>query len=326
MKRLLLAALCGLFHSAHAVSPTPAPVPAPVPQIQVINLASDYAAFWDATGQMPEAERIAAFKQQIGSRFPEFYGIERYAGDFTQAQQDQRIARSFAAFGPLREAYLAKVNRFAQDLPRHIAGFTAAFPDFRPGVPTYLVHSLNEMDGGTRHLNGKTYLIFGADRMASLHGDGDDTAFFHHELFHTHHFVAMGQCEGQGMWLPLWHEGLATYVSKVLNPQANDKELLLDFPAGSLPLTRARLYDSFAHMESVLDNTDYAKLYSPLFNAKQDETGLAPRRGYYLGYLVAAEIGKTRDLRTLASLDCRQARALVGAAVAKLKEASRPAQ
>lgn len=325
MKRLLLAGLCaGLFQFAFAAAPT-APVRA-VPEIKVINLASEYAAFWDATRHMPEGERVAAFKQQVASRFPEFYGIERYDGDFTQAQQDERIARSFVKFEPMRAAYQAVVGRFSAELPRHIASFATAFPDFQPTVPTFLLHSLNEMDGGTRTFNGKTYLIFGADRIATLHGEGDAAPFFHHELFHIHHEAAMTACDGQGMWLPLWQEGLATYVSKALNPQATEEEMLLEFPAGSLPLTKARLYDSFAHLDTVLDNTDYAKQYPPLFNSAKDDTGLAPRRGYYLGYLVAAEIGKTRDLQTLASLSCDDAKQLVRMTVAKLKQANRPAQ
>lgn len=33
------------------------------------------------------------------------------------------------------------------------------------------------------------------------------------------------------MWQPLWREGLATYVSKVMNPDATESEMLLDFPA-----------------------------------------------------------------------------------------------
>jgi hypothetical protein len=68
------------------------------------------------------------------------------------------------------------------------------FPDFTPEVSTYFSYVLGEMDGGVRVLNGRTYLIFGADNMTRLHGNGDEAAFFHHELFHIYHAAQMPDC------------------------------------------------------------------------------------------------------------------------------------
>lgn len=78
------------------------------------------------------------------------------------------ISPALEKFGPIRQAYLAKVDGFAADLPRHIATFTAIFPDYRPQVETWFLHSLGEMDGGTREFNGHHYLMFGADMMRCL--------------------------------------------------------------------------------------------------------------------------------------------------------------
>lgn len=309
MRRALLAGVmaCATFCAGAAA-----------PVMQVHSIAEDFATFWDATQNMPPAERVAAFKQQVGSKFPAFYGIERYQGRRTQEQQDYVIGRALSAFGPQRQAYLATVARFNADLPRHSARFAATFPDFRPTIDTWIIHSLGEMDGGTRMFNGHPYFIFGADMMAVLHGNGDESAFFHHELFHTYQDAVSPECDDQGMWQPLWREGLATYVSKVMNPNATDSEMLLDFPKGSLAITKAHLQASWDNLEPVLDNTD-DKYYSPLFSTGKDDTGLAPRRGYYLGYLVAREIGATRDLPALAKLSCTDARKLVIEAVHKLR-------
>lgn len=310
MRRLLLAVLLG----GAALSARAAP-----PAIELHSIAADFAAFWDATQAMPPADRVAAFKRQVGARFPAFYDIERYQGERTQAQQDELIGRALDRFGKQRQAYLDKVKRFDADLPRHIASFTATFPDFQPRVETWFLHSLGEMDGGTREFNGKAYLIFGADMMTAVHGDGDESAFFHHELFHIHHDAVSPECPGQGMWQPLWREGLATYVSKVMNPAATEAEMLLEFPSGTLAVTKARLHASLADLEKVLDDTD-EKYNAPLFGTRRDDTGLAPRRGYYLGYLVAREIGATRDVRAMARLTCAEARPLVIDAVRKLKQ------
>lgn len=312
MKRLLL--ISSLLCTALAGNAAEPP--------KVINLARDFVTFWDATQGMPEPQRVAAFHQQVGAKFPGFYGVQRYQGD--SAAIDQRIAKALTNFGALRQAYVAKIDQFDADLPRHMTTFSTAFPQFKPNVPIYLLHSLSEMDGGTRDLDGKNYLIFGADMMTRLHAGDNEAAFFHHELFHIHHDARAPECEGQGMWQPLWREGLATYVSQVLNPNASESEMLLTFPEGSLPKLKATLYASLAHLETVLDNPDDAQ-YAPLFMMKQDSTGLAPRRGYYMGYLVARDIGKTRDVKTLANLDCKQARPLVIETVRKLKQAAQPA-
>jgi hypothetical protein len=308
MTRLLAILLAGAALHASAAQPA----------TEVHNIAGDFTTFWDETQTLTPEARVAAFKQQVAPKFPDFYGIDRYQGKRTQAQQDYVIGRALENFGAIRPAYQAKVSAFAADLPRHVATFTATLPDYQPQVETWFLHSLGEMDGGTREFNGRRYLIFGADLMARLHGEGDESAFFHHELFHTHHDVVSPACDAQGMWQPLWREGLAIYVSKVMNPNATESEMLLDFPAGALEHTKAQLQASWDNLAPLLDNTD-AKYYAPLFSTGKDDSGLSPRRGYYLGYLVARDIGATRDLPTLARLSCTDARKLVIEAVNKLR-------
>jgi hypothetical protein len=313
MKRLLLACLAlSAVLSCHAADVAP-------PKLEVHSLAREFVTFWDGSRDLPEAERVAAFKTQIAARFPDFYGVARYAGARTQAEQDELIRRHLATFGPLRQAYLDKVAKFDADLPRHVASFSAVFPDFRPEVSTYLLYSLGEMDAGPRELNGRTYLIFGADQMTRLHGNGDEAAFFHHELFHIYHSAQMPDCADTGLWRGLWKEGLATYVSKVLNPRATDQEMLLDFPAGSADRIRGQLHASFAQLEQVLDSTDPQQRANLFQMNGRSEGGLQPRRGYLLGYLIAEELGKTRSPAQLAKLSCTDARQQIGAAVSTLK-------
>jgi len=289
-------------------------ISSPIPSLSVKNLATNFVDFWDETRGQPTEQRVAIFKEKVGSRFAAFYANDH----ITQAKQDERIAHAIESFEPIRSAYIAKIAQFDADLPRHLAKFNATFPDFQPKTEIYLLHSLGEMDGGTRELQGKAYLIFGVDGMVHYHGDGNEAAFFHHELFHVYHEQFLGDCAEKGVWAPLWSEGLAVYVSKVLNPTANNTELLLDLPAGTVAQTEAQLPAAFEQLEQVLASDDEA-FYPPLFQFRQDETGLARRRGYFLGYLVAREIGKTRDLRTLAKLSCHDAHDLVFSTVHSLK-------
>lgn len=312
----MLRSLCTLI-LAGACAAVQAADPAPLPRIH--NLADDFATVWDRTQGKEPAARLLDFHQTVAARFPQFYGAERYKGKSTPAEVDARIEKHFAEFPAIREAYLRKVRQFGADLPRHVAAFSVQFPDYRPAGEIYFLHSLGEMDGGMRTFDGKTYLIFGADGMVKYHGEGDEAAFFHHELFHDYHRTAMGSCKTDAVWVSLWREGLATYVARTMHPQANDIELLLSIPPGMVANTRAQLPRALEQLESVLDSEDGA-VYTGLFQGKGDATGMPARRGYYLGLLVAEEAGKTRDLKQLAHMDCASVKTLVKDTVRTMRE------
>lgn len=299
--------------TAHAATP-PA---APPEQAQVHNLAAQFVEVWDRNRDQPDAAFLRDFKATIGARFPQFYGIERYKGEKSQARRDQEIVAAREQFPALRAAYIRKVDGFAKDLPGHVTTFQAAFPDYVRTNDIYLVHSLGEMDGGKRSLGGRPYFIFGADVMTRLHGSGNEAAFFHHELFHDYGLL---NCSGQPIWVSLWNEGLATHVAKSLNPSASNAELLLDLPSGMVPDTQKDLARAWEDLQGKLD-TDDAEAYSGLFLRRGDKTGLPARRGYYLGYLVAREVGRKYSLQQMARLECGAAREAVFAAVSTLRGA-----
>jgi opacity protein-like surface antigen len=320
MRRLLLATItCTVATSASAADVAPQP-----PALQVRNIAQSFADFYEANKDKPGAEQVAAFKKTVAPGFPAFYGVQRYQGERTQAEQDKLIEGAVKDFAKIRDGYLRKTQQFETELPRYITSFKAWFPDYAPSREVYVLHSLGEMDGGTRTFGGKEYLIFGVDGMVRYHGTGRESAFFHHELFHTYHEPQLSGCSDNApVWSSLWTEGLATYVSKAMNPDSNDVELLLDFPGEMAEQTRKVLPASFAHLEQVLEKTDRA-ISRALFSSGKDDTGLPPRRGYYLGYLVAEQAAKKYDVRELAKFDCKKAHEVVVEAVHVLSAAYRP--
>ena len=116
-------------------------------------------------------------------------------------------------------------------------------------------------------------------------------------------------------------EGLATYVSHVLNPQADEKELLLTSPDDMAVRTRAVLPAALADLDNALGKDD-AQTYANLF-MKRGTDAMPRRRGYYLGSLVAQEAGTTRDVRQLANMSCDEVKPLVFATVDRLRENAR---
>ena len=115
-------------------------------------------------------------------------------------------------------------------------------------------------------------------------------------------------------------EGLANYVSHALNPGASETDLVLNFPAGMPAGTREKLPQAWRQLSSVLDSSDSA-VYGELFTMSSGQsTELPRRRGYYLGYLIAKDAARTRDLATLASMDCQQVRGLIESTISKLSK------
>jgi len=308
VKRLACLILLSAAFSTHAADPAPT--------MKVHDLATAFQQVADRHAGKPDAA-VADFKATIVPRFPQFYGLQRYNGKLSEAEHDARLAKAFAGFPAIRTAYISKVANFTQDLPRHIATFRAAFPDYAAATDIWFLHSLGEMDGGTRTFDGKNFFIFGADVMVQVHGDGDEAAFFHHELFHDYQAL---HCDGGPVWAGLWEEGLATYVSKRLNPTATDAELLLDLPHNMVPDTRRQMRRALDDLHAKLDSTD-GEAVAGMFQRRGDDTGLPARRAYYLGYLVAEEVGKTMSMREMAKLDCAAVHKVVVAAIERLRTA-----
>ena len=283
------------------------------PPIKDLSLAFD--EFYQRTEFMALPSRVEEFRRSVGTRFPQFYGDERI--DYSHAEQDERIGAAIVKYPVIRDVYLRKARAFKAQLARYVDEFQTRFPDYRYDGEIWLLHSLGEMDGGTRDLSGHSYLIFGADGLARYHANGDDGAFFHHELFHTYQQPAVRDCADNRVWSALWSEGLAIYVSQQMHPQAGEKELLVDFPTGTVAKTRAVLPAAWAQLESALDSQDPLTIAS-LFQMSSRDKSLPQRRGYYLGYLVAQEAAKARNVAELAKLGCGPARELVGLTVRKL--------
>jgi hypothetical protein len=294
----------------------------PAERPRLHNSTTVFTEFWDANKDKAASEQVAAFKAQVAPAFPGFYKAERFKSFLTPAQYDERIEKAIKEFPTIRAVYTAKAQQFSTELPKYTETFKAAFPDFQPPEDIYVVHSLSEMDGGFRTIDGKATMIFGVDSMARIHGDNNESAFFHHELFHAYHAPYVKACDGAGIWSNLWVEGLATYVSHALNPGATEREMMIDLPDNMAARTRAMLPQALAHVESVLDKNDdttYENLF--LLRGKGE---LPKRSGYYLGYLIAQDAAKTHGLQQMAKMECGQVKELVHATVKRMRAEVQP--
>lgn len=284
------------------------------PTYQITDLTDDYIAFFDRTAGLDTAARVSEFKVEMNRRLPGFYDPERPPGA-PAVQYDARIARSFAEFPAQRAGFSRAAASFQSMLGPAIDSFVRTFADFRNLGRIALLHSLGEMDGGTRTFKGQGWLVFGADMIASIHGTGNARAFFHHELFHVYHAQFFAECEQ--VWCALWAEGLAVHVAAQLNPGASDADLLLNEPEPIRAKVDANLSRAVCAIRARLDSKDQED-YAAFFYGSSRFGDLPPRSGYYVGYLAARWAGKQRSPAELAHLDAVQARAALEAALAGL--------
>ena len=110
-------------------------------------------------------------------------------------------------------------------------------------------------------MQGKPALLFGVDVMARTHDASDLEAFLQHELFHMYQ-PQMAKL-GDTLHEALWVEGLATYVSHVLNPHVPEP-MILGLPRDMAEKTRPALAELAREVLANFDSTS-ADVARPLF-------------------------------------------------------------
>jgi hypothetical protein len=309
----LIAAACALLLAAPAAAAPPKPAPKPAPGLTLIDLTPQFAQAYEATKSLPDDQKVAVFDAAFAKLLPGFYDAARPGAG--GARYPTRVLRALNAFPEQRAGIEAISSRFAAMLAPAQASFEARFGPMVGYPPIYLVDSLNEFDGGTRELPDGVRLIFGADVIARIHARHAIQPFFHHELFHILHQRTFKGCEQ--VWCTLWQEGLAVHVATELNPGATDDELLLTQPAPIRAAVDANRAEAVCAVTARLDSTD-EKAMNALFSFDRLAPNLPPRFGYYVGSLVAKDLGRSRSLAELARLDNAHARPLIVAALHRL--------
>ncbi len=202
--------------------------------------------------------------------------------------------------------------RFSVAYALHEVHFERAFPDFdRTTAPVYVMLSLGDFDAHLQPWHGRLPLFIGLDGIVEYHGAQADLAvLLDHESYHLYQGQQnpkLSLDEKPPLFVTLWMEGTATFVSELLNPQSNSLAVLLnDAPlAAATPDTIRR---AAAALLDRLDSTR-EKDADRFFGAGYE--GSEPARiGYLLGLMVARGLKSRYSPAALARLDGRTVRAL----------------
>jgi len=278
--------------------------------LNVVDLTGQFDRFAMATKDMPDDQRVVSFEEQIGPMADGFYSRDR-----TPDGYDFRVLVQLKTYPERRAATLAVSQEFNALFAPARRKFESVFGPVSSRQPVYLIDSMGELDGGTRELNGKSTLLFGADVIAEVHSGKSLAPFFYHELFHLYRETYASNC--MTIWCSLWEEGLATYVASKLAPGAGDDELILNLPAPIRPRVEANRRRAICAIVRRLDSTTVDD-FSALFQGDDRLPGFPSRMGYYVGYLVARDIGRTHGLHEMAEMSLVEARPLIDASLARM--------
>jgi hypothetical protein len=226
----------------------------------------------------------------------------RFAGSSANKDRESIVAEYLRDVAP----YITRMRELSASIHRdfgtYAQDFMVTFPDYAPRSAVYFTVSLFSFDGATREIEGRTALLFGIDGIARFHGkDANLQVLFDHELFHQYHDQIAHELtvDGAPLWMPLWEEGLATYVSRQMNPGSTEAQALLSDTLGELskPMLATLSRELFSNFNST-DRREYAAF----FFGSNGRPDLPARCGYYVGYRVARQLAASHSLRELASL------------------------
>jgi hypothetical protein len=246
----------------------------------------------------PEREnRAKLFAQLVIRAHPEVYNRPQIFK--TDLQTIERYLDGLSEYLPAIK-HLQK--SFNEEHASTQTRFQNAFPDFDTSkARVYLILSLFRFDGKIPHDNPHM-LLLGLDAIAKFHGaDARLPVILSHELFHVYHFQVNPlprDADEVQLYRLVWQEGLATYVSKVLNPDASLADILLD---PRLAVEGPKYVPLFAQsLLTQLESKDDATVARYLSYRRGGQT--PARLGYLIGYQIAKRAAAHHPLTELARL------------------------
>jgi hypothetical protein len=292
------------------------------------TVTASFAAFWQAAKGRPFVQQLAAWDRDIEAPRRDLYDSVVWEASHHQdgyARKQRFLQARFAAYPalaagiPMEELVLRRV------LDKQIPRFRRVFPDANPQPPVQVLLAPNFDAKSGVLADGRPVLVFAVDSLLLEKADLDIVV--PHELFHLYHakhagFGNDGVMPGVALTVPLFEEGLATYVSSQLSPGHDDGTLLLQTDLGDIPASRlaeiAHRFLADARFKAI--DSEHPDAFKKWFNAAAVpyQRDLPNRAGYWLGLQVIRHLRRTYTLTQIAAWSPAQADVAVRVALGEL--------
>lgn len=294
----------------------------------VPSLVTSFDAFWRSAQGQAFAEQEQSWDRLIEVPRSDLYASVvwevRNHPDW-RAQKQRLLQARFAMYPQLAPQIPGATRALQASVAAQMARFRALFPDADEHPPVEIVLAPN-FDAKSGVLSdGTPVLAFAVDSLLLEHAQLDIVV--PHELFHLYHAQHAGisndgVMSDADLTLPLFEEGLATYVSSQLSPGHTDGELLLQDDLGAIPADQlqaiARRFLSDAHDKAI--DPLHPEVFKRWFNAgaKPYQHDLPNRTGYWLGLQVIRHLRETCSLAQIASWSPKQSEQQVAIALRQM--------
>lgn len=268
--------------------------PAHAQKLAITSTGADFQQFWAQANGKDLAEQEELWLQ-FERKYADVY--EQLLPDLTTSdghtlykEKIQHLLRTL----PVTEKTIFQLYANAEKLTASQGErFKRQFPDMQDGMQIIFLPTLG-INGAQRYLKSKDawVLIIGVDRIAET-GESLDV-LFSHEFFHLYLSQKISHLKsGSSMASPLWHEGLATYVSKMLNPESTLSQQLMQEDLAEACIennikTWAKDYSTIMMLEP------QGKQYADWFRVISSQD--IKRRGYCLGLRAVSKIAETHNI------------------------------
>jgi hypothetical protein len=281
---------------------------------KVINLESEFVTFWDRAKGKPFDEQVKLWDEIIEKPHQDFYDSLVWAKRHRKNWQERRrekLENYFRIYEQKSNAIESNFKSFEVVLEKQIANYKKKFPDAEFSLDIYAAPTAGSFNGKAGDIAtkpGETVLAFGMDMIVERNDDAN--VLYSHELFHVYHVALLDLNEEKSkrakLTLPLWLEGLATYVSGEFNPKASDGTILLDHNLVKTKKDVAWLSEQFIKIadNKAWDEKDPGK-YLTWFAMGKDtpRSDMPVRTGYLLGLEVTRVLAKKYSLYEMVHWD-----------------------
>lgn len=114
------------------------------------NLVQDFDVFWRQEREAAVSAQVEAFRKKIVPQFPQFYSYKIESWRKQEVTLEKALSDELKEYPNYRDRFLNAGAKLPIYLSKALESFQKSFPDFHGIISTYIIHSFNEMDGGTR--------------------------------------------------------------------------------------------------------------------------------------------------------------------------------
>jgi hypothetical protein len=280
-------------------------------KLEIINLGPQFENFWAKASNLPFNDQLKLWDEMVENPNADFYeGLvngSEHDPDW-KTRKTKRLQEAFVSYKTDYPEILKLFNNFEITLNSQINKYKQYFPDAEFNVPIIAMPGASFNGKGGETKKHETVLAFGVDIIHQLKGNTD--ILYSHELFHIYHvkkanitaqtFMSTGK-----MTLPLLLEGLASFASHKLNPNASMEEVYMDLELANLKKDDIHfLAQEFLKIsnEKAYDEKNPIT-YRKWFGYKREKLrdDLPWRVGYLLGFKVVEKLEKSYTLLEVAS-------------------------